>query len=306
MNIYLPIAQVGIDVIYIISLGLLIGFISGLLGISGGFLQTPILIFLGIPPSVAVASQSAQVIATSSTSYLAHIKSHKGDLRMGGVLLIGSIIGSTIGVYIFKSLRSVDILDITIKISYIIITISIGLFMLFEVINTKRNQNNNTKTKKHKHMAFHNWGFKYKFRQSRLYISIIPPILIGFVVGLLSSLLGIGGAFMIIPAMIYLLGMHTSVVITTALFQGIFTAINSTFWHVMINHSVDILLVALLITGSIIGSKLGTKVFNNINVIYVRLLLSILILVVGFAILFDIVTPSSIPYSVRILSNDNI
>ena len=230
MYIYLPIAEQPIHSLAILGVGSLIGFIMGLVGVGGGFLLTPIMMFLGIPSPVAVASVANQLVAPSISGVLSHWKKGNVDFKMGTVLLIGGVLGSSIGVILFNYLAKVGQLDLVIRASYVIFLSIIGSLMFVESMRLvlRKRKGKITRGKLHQHTWLHGLPFKTRFRKSKLYISILLPILIGLIVGVLAAIMGIGGGFIIVPAMIYLLGMPTSLVVGTSLFQIIFVAANTT------------------------------------------------------------------------------
>ena len=265
MYIYLPIAEQPIHSLAILGIGAFLGLIMGLVGVGGGFLLTPLMMFLGIPPPVAVASVANQLVAPSVSGVLSHWKRSNVDFKMGTVLLLGGIVGSSIGVILFNFLGKIGQLDFVIKSSYVIFLTLIGTLMFSEslrlILRTRKGKV--TRGKLHQHNWLHGLPFKIRFRKSKLYISILLPILIGVIVGILAALMGIGGGFIIVPAMIYLLGMPTSLVVGTSLFQIIFVAANTTILQASQNQTVDIVLATILLLGSVIGVQLGSR-FTNI------------------------------------------
>ncbi len=219
MQIYLPIAEMSVNIFLILGMGGGVGFLSGLFGVGGGFLMTPLLIFIGIPPAVAVATEANQIVASSVSGVLAHWRRGNVDIKMGILLLIGGVIGSTFGVWLFTLLKGLGQIDLVIKLSYVVFLGIIGALMLVESINAMRAKKSKTRKRSHTHNWMHGLPFKMRFRKSRLYISAILPIAIGIFVGILSAIMGVGGGFVMVPAMIYLLGMPTAVVVGTSLFQ---------------------------------------------------------------------------------------
>ena len=222
MSIYLPIAEMNINILLIVFIGMAVGMLSGLFGVGGGFLMTPLLIFLGIPPAVAVGTEAPHVLASSISGSVAHWRRNNIDFKMGFVLLLGGIAGSIVGVNLFKILRGYGQIDVIIQFLFLIFLGFIGFSMLFESARTtikKYRTTSNIRTKLHQHSWIHGLPFKMRFHRSKLYISTIPPLLIGFIVGILSAMMGVGGGFIMIPAMVYILGMSTNVVVGTSLFQ---------------------------------------------------------------------------------------
>ncbi len=302
MYIYLPIAEQPIHSLAILGIGAFLGLIMGLVGVGGGFLLTPLMMFLGIPPPVAVASVANQLVAPSVSGVLSHWKRSNVDFKMGTVLLLGGIVGSSIGVILFNFLGKIGQLDFVIKSSYVIFLTLIGTLMFSEslrlILRTRKGKV--TRGKLHQHNWLHGLPFKIRFRKSKLYISILLPILIGVIVGILAALMGIGGGFIIVPAMIYLLGMPTSLVVGTSLFQIIFVAANTTILQASQNQTVDIVLATILLLGSVIGVQLGSRFTNILRGEYLRLILSSIIILVSLKLLIDLVTVPSDLFSVII------
>ena len=292
MSIYLPIAEMNINIFLIVFIGMIVGALSGLFGVGGGFLMTPLLIFLGIPPVVAVGSEAPHVLASSVSGVIAHWRKKNVDFKMGFFLLSGGIIGSTLGVNLFKLLKTYGQIDIVIQFLFLIFLGFIGISMAFESAKTtiKNYQTTSTiRTKLHQHSWIHGLPFKLRFHRSKLYISAIPPILIGFFVGVLSAMMGVGGGFIMIPAMVYILGMSTNVVVGTSLFQIIFVTANSTFFQSYLNQTVDIVLSALMILGGVIGAQIGVRIGSKLKAEYLRGILAILVLLVCAKILTDLI-----------------
>ena len=292
MSIYLPIAEMNVNIFLIIFIGMSIGILSGIFGVGGGFLMTPLLIFLGIPPVVAVGSEAPHVLATSVSGFIAHWRKRNVDIKMGIFLLIGGLIGSTVGVNIFSYLKNFGQIDLVIQLLFLFFLGFIGFSMAFESARTtiKHYRLRNTKrTKLHQHSWFHGLPFKVRFHRSKLYISAIPPVLIGFAVGVMSAMMGVGGGFIMIPAMVYILGMPTSIVVGTSLFQIIFVTANATFFQSYINYNVDIVLSALMIFGGVIGAQIGVILGSKLKAEYLRGILAILVLGVCGKIFTDLV-----------------
>ncbi len=298
MSIYLPIAEININIFLIVFIGMLVGALSGLFGVGGGFLMTPLLIFLGIPPVVAVGSEAPHVLASSVSGVIAHWRKKNVDFKMGFFLLSGGLVGSTLGVNLFKLLKTYGQIDIVIQFLFLIFLGFIGISMAFESAKTTIKNYRTTsaiRTKLHQHSWIHGLPFKLRFHRSKLYISAIPPILIGFFVGVLSAMMGVGGGFIMIPAMVYILGMSTNVVVGTSLFQIIFVTANSTFFQSYLNQTVDIVLSALMILGGVIGAQIGVRIGTKLKAEYLRGILAILVLLVCAKILTDLIlTPSDL------------
>ena len=304
MSIYLPIAEMNVNMLLIIFIGMVVGGLSGLFGVGGGFLMTPLLIFLGIPPIVAVGTEAPHVLASSVSGVIAHWRRKNVDFKMGFFLLIGGVIGSTTGVNLFKILKVFGQIDIVIQMLFLIFLGFIGLSMAFESAKTTITRYRTTssiRTKLHQHSWIHGLPFKMRFHRSKLYISTIPPIIIGFFVGVLSAMMGVGGGFIMIPAMVYILGMSTNVVVGTSLFQIIFVAANSTFFQSYLNQTVDIVLASLMIVGGVIGAQIGARLGSKLKAEYLRGILAILVLIVCAKIFTDMtLTPENL-FSLDIL-----
>jgi uncharacterized membrane protein YfcA len=287
-----------VNIFLIVFIGMVVGALSGLFGVGGGFLMTPLLIFLGIPPVVAVGSEAPHVLASSVSGVIAHWRKKNVDFKMGFFLLSGGVIGSTLGVNLFKLLKTYGQIDIVIQFLFIIFLGFIGMSMAFESAKTTIKNYRTTsaiRTKLHQHSWIHGLPFKLRFHRSKLYISVIPPILIGFFVGVLSAMMGVGGGFIMIPAMVYILGMSTNVVVGTSLFQIIFVTANSTFFQSYLNQTVDIVLSALMILGGVIGAQIGVRLGSQLKAEYLRGILAILVLLVCAKILTDLIlTPSDL------------
>ncbi len=303
MYIYLPIAEQPINSLIVLGIGSLIGIIMGMVGIGGGFLLTPLMIFFGIPSPVAVASVANQLVAPSVSGVLSYWKSSNVDFKMGIILLIGGVIGSSIGVLIFNFLNNLGQLDLVIKLSYFLFLSIIGSLMFIESFRLmlRVRKGKISRGKLHQHNWLHGLPFKTRFRKSKLYISVLLPLLIGIIVGILAALMGTGGGFIIVPAMIYLLGMPTSLVVGTSLFQIIFVASNTTILQASQNQTVDIVLAFLLLVGSVIGVQIGSKFSNILKGEHLRFFLSIIILIVGFMLLTDLIATPSDLYSIVVL-----
>ena len=304
MSIYLPIAEININIFLIVFIGMLVGALSGLFGVGGGFLMTPLLIFLGIPPVVAVGSEAPHVLASSVSGVIAHWRKKNVDFKMGFFLLSGGLVGSTVGVNLFKLLKTYGQIDIVIQFLFIIFLGFIGISMAFESAKTTIKNYRTTsaiRTKLHQHSWIHGLPIKLRFHRSKLYISAIPPILIGFFVGVLSAMMGVGGGFIMIPAMVYILGMSTNVVVGTSLFQIIFVTANSTFFQSYLNQTVDIVLSALMILGGVIGAQIGVRIGTKLKAEYLRGILAILVLLVCAKILTDLILMPSDLFSTSLI-----
>ncbi|PZR00470.1 MAG: permease [Cereibacter sphaeroides] len=291
MQIYLPIAEVSVNAFILLGLGGIVGFLSGMFGVGGGFLITPLLFFIGIPPAIAVATGANQVVASSVSGVLAHLRRKTVDFKMGLVLLAGGMVGSSIGIAVFSWLSDLGQIDLFIQLSYVVFLGTIGALMLQESLRALRRSNRmgGTVTRRsHEHLLVHRLPFKMKFRTSGLYISVIPPLLVGASVGFLAAIMGVGGGFVMVPAMIYLLGMPTKVVVGTSLFQIIFTTGFTTVMHATTSFSVDMALALLLIIGGVIGAQIGAQVGLKLKAEQLRILLALLVLAVAFKIGLDL------------------
>lgn len=303
MHIYLPIAEMSVNIFLILTMGGAVGFLSGLFGVGGGFLMTPLLIFIGVPPPVAVGTEANQIVASSVSGVLAHWRRANVDFKMGFVLLLGGFVGSSLGVILFKYLQNLGQLDLVIKLSYVIFLGIIGFLMLWESSRTiiRSRSAAARRGKLHQHNWFHGLPFKMRFRKSKLYISAILPFLIGATVGVLSAIMGVGGGFIMVPAMIYLLGMPTSLAIGTSLFQIIFVTANVTFLQALTVQTVDILLAVLLLTGAVIGAQFGSKYSVRMKGEQLRALLALLVLGVCVKMIFDLTVMPADLYSIALL-----
>ena len=301
MQLYLPIAEVSVNAFLILGLGGIVGFLSGMFGVGGGFLITPLLFFIGVPPAVAVATGANQVVASSVSGVLAQLRRKGVDFHMGTVLLLGGFVGSAIGVWVFAWMTRLGQVDLFVQLSYVLFLGLIGAMMLQESLRSllrSRKPGGAPIRRAHVHSWVHGLPFKMKFRASGLYISVIPPALIGAAVGFLAAIMGVGGGFILVPAMIYLLGMPTKVVIGTSLFQIIFVTGFTTVMHAVNSQTVDMLLALLLILGGVIGAQIGTRVGVRLKAEQLRILLSLLVLTVAIRIAVDLlVTPDEL-YSV--------
>ena len=277
MDIYLPIAETSQNLFFLLIIGFLAGILSGMFGVGGGFLTTPILIVSGIPPAVAVGSEANHIVGSSLTGFLTYFRRKYVDLRMGSIMIVGGAIGSVLGVYFFKYLSSIGRLEEVIAIAYILFLGILGIYMLFESLKTKKSKALGNLIKLHDHGWFHGLPFRLKFRRSKLYISVIPPFIISFFIGILASILGVGGGFILVPAMIYILGMSTQVVIGTSLMQVLFVSIVSTIMHAQVNQTVDVILSGFLLFGGVFGVQAGAFIVQKISGEVIRMLLGILI-----------------------------
>jgi len=298
MQIYLPIAEVSVNAFLLLGLGGIVGILSGMFGVGGGFLMTPLLFFIGIPPAVAVATEANQIVASSFSGVLAHFRRKNVDLRMGTVLLIGGLVGAALGVQLFNTLKQMGQVDLLVKLSYVIFLGIIGSLMFVESLRAIYQTRKNGAVPKRKHHNWiHNLPFKVKFRTSGLYISVFPPLVIGLLVGVLAAIMGVGGGFVMVPAMIYLLGMPTRVVIGTSLFQIIFVTAFTTLLHATTNFTVDMMLAVLLLIGGVVGAQIGTRLGVHLKAEQLRILLAILVLAVCGKLALDLLLQPAELYS---------
>ena len=294
MYIYLPIAEVSVNAFVLLGLGGLVGVLSGMFGVGGGFLMTPLLFFIGIPPAVAVATEANQIVASSFSGVLAHVKRRNVDFKMGGVLLIGGLIGAAVGVLVFNYLKSLGQVDLLVKLCYVIFLGVVGGLMFIESLRALYKSKRISASKPRKKRTWiHALPLKMRFQVSGLYISAIPPVLVGIVVGILAAIMGVGGGFVMVPAMIYLLGMPTKVVVGTSLFQIIFVTAFTTMLHATTNYTVDMVLAVLLLVGGVIGAQFGTIIGAKLKAEQLRILLALMVLLVCAKLAFDLIVQPS-------------
>ncbi|MBB3149052.1 hypothetical protein FHS21_005501 [Phyllobacterium trifolii] len=303
MGIYLPIAEISVNVFVLFFMGAAVGFLSGMFGVGGGFLITPLLIFYNIPPAVAVATGANQVIASSFSGALTHFKRGTLDVKLGSLLVVGGIAGAGVGIYVFVLLRELGQLDLIVSLLYVVFLSTVGGLMLYESLQamrrTRAGQLSNLK-KPGQHNWVHRLPFKMRFRASKIYVSIIPVLVLGGAIGFLSSIMGVGGGFIMVPAMIYLLKVPTNVVIGTSLYQIVFVTAFTTVMQATTNQSVDIVLAMLLMTGGVIGAQYGARIGQKLRGEQLRALLAMLVLAVGLRLAIELfVTPDDV-YSISI------
>tara|TARA_B100001996_G_scaffold8127_1_gene6864 strand:- start:1361 stop:2437 length:1077 start_codon:yes stop_codon:yes gene_type:complete len=289
MEVFLPIAEVSVNVITIFSLSTVVGVLSGLFGVGGGFLMTPFLIFLGIPPSYAVANEANNILATSVSGSTTHWLKDTLDYKMGMMIVIGGAAGTIIGIITFTYFKEIGKINIVISLAYMYILAIIGTLMLVEGLSEidKARKKIIVKKKLHSHYWIHGLPLRMRFKKSKLYESAFTPIIIGLIVGFIAAIMGIGGAFILVPAMIYIIGMPTKLVPGTSLFVTIFVSAIVTILHAFNYGSIDLILVSMLILGSIIGVQIGQKLGERIDSSQLKALLAILLLAVGIAIAYD-------------------
>ena len=289
MEVFLPIAQVFINPVEILLLSAIVGVLSGLFGVGGGFLMTPFLIFLGVPPAYAVANEANNILATSVSGSTTHYLKNTLDYKMGFLIVIGGSIGTALGIYTFSYFKGIGKIDTVISLAYMYILAIIGTLMLVESLREIDRDKRDVVVKKklHVHYWIHGLPIRMRFPKAKFYESIFTPIIIGLLVGFIAAIMGIGGAFILVPAMIYIIKMPTKLVPGTSLFVTIFVSVIVTFLHSFNYGSIDLLLVAMLVVGSIIGVQIGQKLGEKINSSGLRALLAILLLVVGIAIAYE-------------------
>lgn len=300
MDLYLPIAEMPINALTVLAVSAAVGFISGLFGIGGGFMMTPLLIFMGVPPAIAVATGSAQIAASSTTGAIAYWRRQALDLRLGLLLLSGGMLGTLMGVFAFGALRRMGQLDLVIVLSYVTLLFSVGSLMFIESARTliaKRKGRAAAASGRVKRPWYFALPLRMRFPQSQLYTSALPLIGLAMVIGFIGAVLGIGGGFLMVPALIYLFRVPTSVVVGTSLFQILFTMLAATILHAATNQAVDILLALILILGGVFGAQFGARAARNVRGEWFRLLLAILILTIGARFSLDILVAPEEPYS---------
>jgi len=300
MDIYLPIAEVSLDIFVLLGLGAAVGFLSGVFGVGGGFLLTPLLIFIGVPPTVAVASSANQLVGASVSGVLAHWRRGNVDFKMGYVLLIGGLVGSLLGVWIFTLLKRLGQIELTISVCYVVLLGTLGALMAIESIRAllRLHRPGAGRRRLHQHNWMHGLPLKARFRRSRLYISALLPIGLGFVVGVFSAILGVGGGFIMVPAMIYMLGMPTAVVPGTSLLQIIFVAANVTVLQAYTNRTVDAVLALVLLVGGVVGARIGSRFGTRLRGEQLRFLLAVMVLAVAAKLAFDMTVRPADLYSI--------
>jgi uncharacterized membrane protein YfcA len=301
MHIYLPIAEMSVNVALFLGMGAAVGFLSGLFGVGGGFLLTPLLIFMGVPTSVAVGTGSMQILASSVSGAMAQYRRKNVDVKLGAVLVAGGLVGSIIGVSLMKILRQAGQFDLFVSLSYVTFLGSVGALMLIESIGSiqKTRSGKPVSTRKtRQHNWVHGLPFKMRFHRSKLYISAVPPAVIGAFVGFMAAIMGVGGGFVMVPALIYLLRVPTSVVIGTSLFQIVFVMAATTLLQAMENKAVDVVLALLLIVGGVIGAQFGAAAGGRLKGEQLRFMLAALVLLVCLRIGWDLMVKPAEIYSI--------
>ena len=305
MEIYLPIAEMSVHWLVLLGMGAGVGFLSGMFGVGGGFLLTPLLIFYGVPASVAVATTASHITASSISGAIAQWRKRALDMKMGAVMASGGLVGTVFGVWLFGVMRRSGQMDLVVAASYVVLLGTVGGLMLRESLGVLRAAQSGTSTparRSGQHLWVHGLPIKMRFRESRLYISVIPPIGIGFIVGVLSAIMGVGGGFVVVPAMIYLLRMPTNVVMGTSLFQIVIVTAATTVLQATSNFAVDIVLALFLILGGVVGAQLGVRAGERLRGEQLRMLLALLVLAVAGRLLFSLVIEPDELYSVATAS----
>ncbi len=300
MQVYLPIAEVSVNAFLLLGLGGIVGILSGMFGVGGGFLMTPLLFFIGIPPVVAVATEANQIVASSFSGVLAHFRRRTVDIKMGMVLQVGGLIGAGVGVVVFNYLKSLGQVDLLVTLCYVVFLGVVGTLMFIESVNAmfKSKRAGGALPPRRQRGWVHALPFKMRFRTSGLYISVIPPILVGVAVGILAAIMGVGGGFIMVPAMIYILGMPTKVVVGTSLFQIILVTAFTTMLHATTNYTVDIVLAVLLLVGGVIGAQIGTRIGVYLKAEQLRILLALMVMVVCAKLGLDLLLMPTELYSI--------
>ncbi|KIC16389.1 MULTISPECIES: sulfite exporter TauE/SafE family protein [unclassified Leisingera] len=305
MHIFLPIAEVSVNFLLLLGIGGAVGVLSGMFGVGGGFLITPLLFLIGIPPGVAVATSANQVVASSVSGLMAHFRRRTVDLKMGYVLLGGGLMGAALGMAVFNWLKKLGQVDLAVQLCYVLFLGVIGALMFIESVNAirrARQAGGAPAYKRRQRSWVHALPYKMRFKASGLYISVIPPALVGFGVGILSAIMGVGGGFIMVPAMIYILGMPTKVVIGTSLFQIIFVAGFTTVMHATTNYTVDVVLALFLLIGGVAGAQLGTVIGAKLKAEQLRVLLALLVLSVSIKIGFELLLEPADLFSLTVLN----
>jgi uncharacterized membrane protein YfcA len=302
VQIYLPIADLPVNVFVVLTMGIAVGFISGMFGIGGGFLMTPLLIFIGIAPAVAVASVSTHIAASSFSGAISYWRRQAVDLPLAFTLLLGGIFGTAGGVWLFTRLRALDVLDLTIGLSYVALLSIVGALMITESLRAiiRAHQGKPVVLRRPgSHAWFHGLPFKIRFKRSKIYVSAIPVLAIGFVIGFIGAIMGIGGGFLLVPMLIYLLRVPTATVIGTSMVLTLITMASATVMHAATNHLVDAVLALILMVGGVMGAQFGARAGQKISSERLRLLLGLLVLLVGMRFALDLVVPPKDVFTIR-------
>jgi uncharacterized protein len=307
LQIYLPIADQPVNILVILAMGVAVGFISGMFGIGGGFLMTPLLIFLGISPAVSVASVTGHIAASSMSGAISYWRRRAIDLALALMLLAGGIIGTAAGVWLFTFLRRVGQLDLTIGISYVLLLSIVGALMVAESVRAILRAQKGKPVELRRpgsHLWIHGLPIKLRFKRSRIYVSVIPVWAIGFIIGFFGAIMGIGGGFLLVPMLIYLLRVPTATVIGTSMVLTLVTMASATVMHAATNHLVDAVLALILMTGGVAGAQFGARAGQKMRGERLRFLLGVLVLAVGIRFALNLVLPPENLYSIRLLDGE--
>jgi hypothetical protein len=307
VQIYLPIADLPVNVFLVFAMGLAVGFISGMFGIGGGFLMTPLLIFVGVSPAVSVATVASHIAASSFSGVITYWRRRAVDLALAVMLLAGGFIGTAAGVWLFTVLREIGQLDLAIALSYVILLTTVGGLMMAESVRAIMRERHGKPVELRRpgsHTWFHGLPFKLRFKQSRIYVSAIPIWIIGFVIGFIGAVMGIGGGFLLVPMLIYFLRVPTSVVIGTSMVLTLVTMASATVLHAVTNHLVDAVLALILMVGGVIGAQFGARAGQNIRGERLRLLLGLLVLAVGLRFAIGLILKPDDLFSIRLLEGE--
>jgi uncharacterized protein len=307
VQIYLPIADLPVNVFLVFAMGLAVGFISGMFGIGGGFLMTPLLIFIGVSPAVSVATVTSHIAASSFSGVINYWRRRAVDLALAVMLLVGGFVGTVAGVWLFSVLRAVGQLDLAIALSYVILLTTVGSLMIAESVRAIMRERHGKPVELRRpgsHTWFHGLPFKLRFKQSRIYVSVIPILVIGFLIGFIGAVMGIGGGFLLVPMLIYLLRVPTGVVIGTSMVLTLVTMASATVLHAVTNHLVDAVLALILMVGGVIGAQFGARAGQNMRGERLRLLLGMLVLAVGLRFAVGMFLRPDDVFSIRLLEGD--
>ena len=306
MQIYLPIADLPVNLLVVLAMGLTVGFISGMFGVGGGFLMTPLLIFIGVPPAVAVASVTSHISASSFSGAISYWRKNALDLQLAAILLAGGAIGTAAGVWLFTKLRLLDLLDLIIALSYVILLTTVGGLMVIESVRAivRSYQGKPVVLRRPgSHTWFHGLPLKMRFKRSKIYVSTIPIWGIGVIIGFLGAIMGIGGGFLLVPMLIYLMRVPTSTVIGTSAVLTLVTMAFATILHAVTNHLVDAVLALMLMVGGVTGAQFGARAGQHLSPERLRLLLGLMVLIVGFRFALELLVQPRELFSLRILGD---
>jgi len=303
MQLYLPIADLPVNVFLVLAMGAAVGFVSGMFGIGGGFLMTPLLIFIGITPAVAVASVASHIAASSFSGALSYWRRRAIDPALASVLLCGGVTGTALGVWTFTRLRALGQLDLMIALSYVVLLGTVGSLMFSEGLRALMRTRRGTIPPRRTHNWIHGLPLKMRFKRSKIYLSVIPVVIVGLVIGFIGAVMGIGGGFILVPLMIYVLRVPTSTVIGTSMVLTLVTMVFATLLHAVTNHLVDAVLALILMIGGVMGAQFGARAGQNMRGERIRLMLGLLVLAVGLRFAYDLILQPDELYSVRHLEN---